>query len=81
MKKTACLFLLTLLLSSNALAIEIKADLIVVNANVRTMDKSHPAAQAFAVLSDDIFTINPVEIRNTKVLTTVVDGKIVYQAK
>ncbi len=35
----------------------------------------------FVVLSDDIFTINPVEIRNTKVLTTVVDGKIVYQAK
>jgi predicted amidohydrolase YtcJ len=35
----------------------------------------------FVVLSDDIFTINPVEIRSAKVLTTVVDGKIVYQAK
>ncbi len=35
----------------------------------------------FVILSDDIFTINPNEIRNTKVLTTVVDGRIVYQAK
>ncbi|HVE57985.1 MAG TPA: amidohydrolase, partial [Pyrinomonadaceae bacterium] len=35
----------------------------------------------FVILSDDIFTINPVEIRSAKVLTTVVDGKIVYQAK
>lgn len=35
----------------------------------------------FVVLSDDIFAVNPVEIRNAKVLTTVVDGKIVYQAK
>jgi hypothetical protein len=35
----------------------------------------------FVILSDDIFAINPNEIRNTKVLTTVVDGKIVYQAK
>ena len=35
----------------------------------------------FVVVSDDIFTINPVEIRNAKVLTTIVDGKIVYQAK
>jgi len=35
----------------------------------------------FVILSDDIFTINPIEIRNAKVLTTVVDGKIVYRAK
>ena len=35
----------------------------------------------FVILSDDIFTINPNEIRNTKVLTTVVDGRIVYQTK
>lgn len=35
----------------------------------------------FVILSDDIFTINPNDIRNTKVLTTVVDGKIVYEAK
>ncbi len=33
------------------------------------------------ILSDDIFTINPENIRNTKVLTTIVDGKIVYQRK
>lgn len=35
----------------------------------------------FVVLSTDIFTLNPTEIRNVKVLTTVMDGKIVYQAK
>jgi predicted amidohydrolase YtcJ len=35
----------------------------------------------FVVLSADIFTIDPQDIRSTKVLTTVVDGKIVYQAK
>ncbi len=33
------------------------------------------------VLSDDIFTINPAEIKKTKVLTTIVDGKIVYEDK
>ncbi|HEX8636546.1 MAG TPA: amidohydrolase family protein, partial [Pyrinomonadaceae bacterium] len=35
----------------------------------------------FVVLSADIFTINPNEIRNTQILTTVVDGKIVYERK
>jgi predicted amidohydrolase YtcJ len=35
----------------------------------------------FVILSADIFTINPTEIRNTQVLTTVVDGKIVYERK
>ncbi|NJM52688.1 MAG: amidohydrolase [Blastocatellia bacterium] len=35
----------------------------------------------FVILSDDIFTINPIEIRNVKVLTTIVAGKVVYQAK
>lgn len=35
----------------------------------------------FVILSDDIFTINPVEIQNVKVLTTIVAGKVVYQAK
>jgi predicted amidohydrolase YtcJ len=33
------------------------------------------------ILSDDIFTISPIEIEKTKVLTTIVDGKVVYQAK
>jgi hypothetical protein len=33
------------------------------------------------ILSDDIFSINPNDIGKTKVLTTVVDGKIVYQSK
>ena len=35
----------------------------------------------FVILSDDIFTIDPVKIWNVKVLTTVVDGKVVYEAK
>jgi predicted amidohydrolase YtcJ len=35
----------------------------------------------FVILSDDIFTINPNDIQNAKVLTTVVDGKVVYEAK
>ena len=35
----------------------------------------------FVILSDDIFTMDPVEIQNVKVLTTIVAGKVVYQAK
>lgn len=35
----------------------------------------------FVILSDDIFTINPNEIGKTTILTTVMDGKIVYQRK
>jgi predicted amidohydrolase YtcJ len=33
----------------------------------------------FVMISDDIFTIDPVKIRDAKVLLTVVDGRIVYQ--
>jgi predicted amidohydrolase YtcJ len=33
------------------------------------------------IISDDIFSIDPVKIRDAKVLTTVVDGKIVYESK
>ncbi len=33
------------------------------------------------ILSEDIFTIPTEKIRETKVLTTIVDGKIVYQSK
>lgn len=32
------------------------------------------------ILSDDIFSINPNDINKTKVLTTIVDGKIVFQS-
>ncbi|MDQ3748416.1 MAG: amidohydrolase family protein, partial [Acidobacteriota bacterium] len=32
------------------------------------------------ILSDDIFTINPNDIGKTKVLTTVVDGKVIYES-
>jgi len=34
----------------------------------------------FIVISDDIFTIDPVKIRDAKILTTVVDGKVAYEA-
>ena len=33
------------------------------------------------ILSEDIFTINPIKIEKTKVLTTIVDGLVVYQAE
>ncbi len=33
----------------------------------------------FVILSDDIFTIDPVKIRDVTVLKTVVDGKVVYE--
>ncbi|HCA57794.1 MAG TPA: amidohydrolase, partial [Blastocatellia bacterium] len=35
----------------------------------------------FVVLSEDIFTIDPVKIWNVKVMKTVVNGKLVYEAK
>jgi predicted amidohydrolase YtcJ len=35
----------------------------------------------FVILSDDIFTIDPVKIRETRALMTVVNGKVVYEAK
>ncbi len=35
----------------------------------------------FIVISDDIFKIDPVKIRDAKVLTTVMDGRVVYEAK
>jgi predicted amidohydrolase YtcJ len=34
----------------------------------------------FVILSDDIFTIDSVKIRDVKVVLTVVDGKVAYQA-
>jgi predicted amidohydrolase YtcJ len=33
----------------------------------------------FVILSDDIFSIDPVKIRDVTVVVTVVDGKVVYQ--
>lgn len=35
----------------------------------------------FVLLSDDIFTINATKIRDVKVLKTVVNGKVVFEAK
>jgi predicted amidohydrolase YtcJ len=34
-----------------------------------------------AVLSEDIFTIDPVEIQNTKVDLTIFDGKVIFERK
>ena len=34
----------------------------------------------FVIISEDIFTIDPVKIGAAKVLTTVVDGKVVFEA-
>ena len=34
----------------------------------------------FVILSDDVFAINPAEISRTRVLTTVMDGRVVYRA-
>jgi len=33
----------------------------------------------FVILSDDIFTIDPVKIRNVTVLKTVIDGRVVFE--
>ncbi|MGB7210498.1 MAG: amidohydrolase family protein, partial [Pyrinomonadaceae bacterium] len=35
----------------------------------------------FVILSDDIFTIDPVKIRDAKVTLTVVNGRVVYESK
>ncbi|MBX3288530.1 MAG: amidohydrolase [Acidobacteria bacterium] len=35
----------------------------------------------FVILSEDIFTIDPVRIRDAKVTMTLVNGKVVYEAK
>ena len=35
----------------------------------------------FVVLSDDIFAINPNDINKTKVVMTIVDGKVVYESR
>jgi predicted amidohydrolase YtcJ len=33
------------------------------------------------ILSEDIFTIDPIQIEKVKVIKTVMDGKIIYEAK
>ena len=35
----------------------------------------------FVILSDDIFSMNPNDIEKTRVVMTIVDGRIVYEAK
>jgi predicted amidohydrolase YtcJ len=35
----------------------------------------------FVILSEDIFTINPIQIEKVKVIKTIMDGKIIYEAK
>ena len=33
------------------------------------------------MVSDDIFTIDPVKIAEAKALVTIVDGKVVYEVR
>jgi len=35
----------------------------------------------FVILSDDIFSVPASELKDVKVIWTVVDGRLVYQAK
>jgi predicted amidohydrolase YtcJ len=35
----------------------------------------------FVIVSEDIFAIDPVKIRDAKVLMTIVDGKVVFEKK
>jgi len=35
----------------------------------------------FVIISDDIFTIDPIKIATAKVLMTIMDGKVVFEAK
>lgn len=49
--------LLSFAIFGNCFAFDLKADLIVINANVRTMDRSKPSAQAFAVLAGRIVAV------------------------
>jgi predicted amidohydrolase YtcJ len=35
----------------------------------------------FVIISDDIFSIDPIKIREARILMTVVNGKVVYEAK
>ncbi len=35
----------------------------------------------FIIISDDIFKIDPIKIREAKVLTTVMDGRVIYKAE
>ena len=42
---------------------------------------TNPGVADIIIISDDIFKIDPVKIRDAKVLTTIVDGRVVYEAK
>lgn len=82
MKNKILLAIMSFVLFSNSIqAQKITADLIVVNANVRTMDAAKPKAEAFAVIGNKIAAVGTnAEIRalsgaNTKVLD--VGGKLV----
>ena len=35
----------------------------------------------FVIVSDDLFTIDPVKIRDAKIILTVVDGRVAFEAK
>ena len=50
--------------------------------NLDSIGTIAPGKRADLVLFDrDVFTVSPEEMRDTKVLWTIVAGKTVYQAK
>lgn len=55
--KIVTALLLGLFAFGNVLALDLKADLIVFNGNVRTLDRSTPTAQAFAVLNGRVVAV------------------------
>lgn len=84
---------------------EFEADLVIVNARVRTMDAKRPEAEAvavfgnrldghmalansyalkladFVILTENIFRVDPAEIEKVRVRMTIMDGRVVYEAK
>ena len=77
MKNTIFAFLLAVIFSISANAQMISADLVIINANVRTMDDKMPKAQSIAVLGNKIIAVGSDS--DTKSLigktTRVVDAK------
>jgi len=81
MKNYIYIFLLAVLLCTYVSAQKLTADLVIVNANVRTMDKAAPKARAIAVVGNKIVAVgSDAEIKAlTDAHTKVIDaqGKLV----
>jgi len=81
MKNLFCSVFLLFVVCTNAFAFEIKADLVILNAKVRTMDRAKPSAEAVAVAGNKIVAVGTnAEIRalaGTKTKTIDAKGKLV----